>query len=244
MAEPNGLNEPLTQRLGVGPRELVAFVGAGGKTTLLLALGEELAASGSRLVLTTTTKMGASEPPPWAARCLTLDEVRATLLVGRPALFIGSATGTKLKGVLPAVIDEVFSHRQADHVLVEADGARKRGLKAPARHEPVIPSESTIVVVAASLDTVGHRIADVAHRPDLVAALLGGTVDDVLRPADVATVLSHPQGGLASIPESARVVIALTRARGKLADEIEPQLASHSRIERVVVVPETAAGSA
>lgn len=239
MAEPTGLTESLTQRLGVGPRELVAFVGAGGKTTLLLTLGKELAASGSRLVLTTTTKMGASEPSSWAARCLTLDEVRTTLLAGRSALFIGSATGTKLTGFLPDEVDDVFTDLSVDHVLVEADGARKRALKAPAQHEPVIPSESTIVTVVAGLDSVGHPIADVAHRPHLVAALLGGTVDDVLRPADIATVLSHPQGGLAKVPESARVVVALTKARGNLADEIEMQLASHSRIERVVVVPET-----
>jgi molybdenum cofactor cytidylyltransferase len=237
MAEPAGLTGALTERLGVGPRELVAFVGAGGKTTLLLALGEELGAAASRLVLTTTTRMSADETPPWAATCLTLDEVRAVLLAGRPAFLISSVAGAKLNGALAVEVDEVFTDLPADHVLVEADGARKRSLKAPARHEPVIPAESTIVVVVAGLDSVGNRIADVAHRPHLVAALLGGTVDDVLRPQDVATVLSHPRGGLARIPESARVVVALTKANGDSALEIERQLASHARIERVVAIP-------
>ena len=226
----------LTERLGIGRRELVSFIGAGGKTTLLLSLGAELAASGSRLVLTTTTKMGADQTPTWTTMCDTLGEVRAALDAEYPAFLIGSRAGDKLLGVAPALVDDVFTNLDPSHVLVEADGARRRSLKAPARHEPVIPTESTTVVVVAGLDAVGHRIADVAHRPQLVASLLGGTVDDVLRPEDVAMVLGHPEGGLARVPASARIVVALTKAVGDSAVEIEQRLTSHQRIDRVVVV--------
>ena len=51
----------LRDRFGLGSRELVAFVGAGGKTTTLQLLSNELAADGARVVLTTTTKMSESQ---------------------------------------------------------------------------------------------------------------------------------------------------------------------------------------
>ncbi|MBT5139701.1 MAG: hypothetical protein HOM37_11665, partial [Acidimicrobiaceae bacterium] len=45
----------LAEALKLGPNELVALVGGGGKTTALFALGRQLDGS---VVLTTTTKMG------------------------------------------------------------------------------------------------------------------------------------------------------------------------------------------
>ena len=51
----------LVDRLGLGNRELVAIVGAGGKSTILARIGREWAASGAAVIVTTTTKMGADQ---------------------------------------------------------------------------------------------------------------------------------------------------------------------------------------
>ena len=48
----------LAEQLGLGDRELVAFVGAGGKSTMLFGLGDELAAGGGGGIDVTT-----SNPP-------------------------------------------------------------------------------------------------------------------------------------------------------------------------------------
>ena len=66
-----GASADLRTLLGLGRSELVAFVGAGGKSSLLLGLGAELSVSGSRVVLTTTTKMGTDQIPGWATVCRT-----------------------------------------------------------------------------------------------------------------------------------------------------------------------------
>ena len=55
------VGESLTDRLGLGERDLVSFVRAGGKTTLMLKLGRELADAGHRVVITTTTRMSTDE---------------------------------------------------------------------------------------------------------------------------------------------------------------------------------------
>ncbi|NNF87990.1 MAG: hypothetical protein HKM97_05660, partial [Acidimicrobiia bacterium] len=48
----------LAAAFGLGPRELVAFTGGGGKTSLLLNLGRQLTGRGDRVLITTTTKLG------------------------------------------------------------------------------------------------------------------------------------------------------------------------------------------
>ena len=61
---------------------------------------------------------------------------------------------------------------------------------------------------------------------------------------DVAVVVSDPEGGLARVPAVARVVVALTGSRGRpsraAADEIATRLTNHSRIDRIVSIPDLA----
>ncbi len=45
-------------------------------------------------------------------------------------------------------------------MLVEADGARGRSLKAPAAHEPAIPSFANQVVVLCAIDAVGAPMGE------------------------------------------------------------------------------------
>ncbi len=47
----------LISALGLGPREHIAIVGGGGKTSLCFALAEELLRTGTRVITTTTTKV-------------------------------------------------------------------------------------------------------------------------------------------------------------------------------------------
>jgi molybdenum cofactor cytidylyltransferase len=239
-----GVDVSLGELLGVRERELMAVVGAGGKSTLVLSLGRELSAIGRRVVLTTTTKMGTDQIPDWALRVDRPEEVAPALAVGTTPFLIGLIDERKITGVKPEVVDTIYTATSVDYLLVEADGARRRRIKAPGPREPVIPSRTTLTVVVASLRAIGSRISDVAHRPDRVAAVLGTGVDHQLRPQDVAVVVSDPEGGLARVPAVARVVVALTGSRGRpsraAADEIATRLTNHSRIDRIVSIPDLA----
>ncbi len=214
----------LVEKLGIGSKELVAFVGAGGKTTLLLELGHELSSGDKRIVLGTTTRMGVDQIPSWA-------EVGSPEDIGVTTTFVVESTdGPKIIGSKPEIFDRLYD--TFDYVLVEADGARRRHIKAPAPHEPVIPSRTTTVVVVAGLDALGRPLAEVAHRPELVAALVGMGLDEVVTPASMSALITDPKGGLAKIPKTARVVVALTgEAR---ADQVMSKISKHPRIERVV----------
>ena len=83
-----------------------------------------------------------------------------------------------------AALAEMF-----DYVLVEADGAAHRPLKAHAPHEPVVPPEAnqTICVVGAS--GFGQPISEAAHRPERYALLAGVPETAEAAPETEAAVL-------------------------------------------------------
>ena len=219
----------LVEKLDIGSKEMVAFVGAGGKTTLLLELGHELSQGDKTVVLGTTTRMGTDQIPSWAF-------VGSPAELGPATTFVVESTdGPKVIGSKPEVFDEIFE--TTDYVLVEADGARRRQIKAAAPHEPVIPSRTTTVVVVAGLGALGHPISEVAHRPDRVTELVGLEPGDIVTQEVMSTLITSFDGGLAKVPGAARVVVALTGepAGPHRGEQLISQILTSSRIERVVV---------
>lgn len=230
----------LPERLELARRELVSIVGAGGKSTILFALGRDLSAAGARVILTTTTRVGAdqpSEPICWSAD---VADVEAAFLDGLPVFVAAGRAPGKIVGPSPEAVDRLFAQAPAEYVVVEADGAGQMAIKAPADHEPVIPSASTTVIVVASLAAIGHPISEVAHRPERVAGLIGAQPGDLLTLEGAAAVLLHPDGGLKGIPATARVVMVMTRAGSApagLAADLAAVLASHPRVDRAITLP-------
>jgi molybdenum cofactor cytidylyltransferase len=231
----------LSKLFNLGERELVAFIGAGGKTTLLLRLGAELVDAGGRIVLTTTTKLGSDEVTGTVCRSADPSEVDACFTSPGHVFVVISDDGRKVTGPSARGVDRLFTETATDYVLVEADGARRRFIKAPADHEPVIPSASTLVVIVASLDAIGRPLAEVAHRPELASGLIGIELDAAVEPKHVAALLAHPQGGLKGVPDRARAVVALTGGkrdgREEAAAGIRDQIEAEGGTIEVTLVP-------
>ncbi len=204
------MTEALLDVLGIRDGDVVAFVGGGGKSTLVLDTGRELANAGRPVVMATTTKMGVDQIPDWAVVCQTADEVQSALTAGRPVYLLHRAQDEKVIGVAPHLITAVAATTGAT-VLIEADGSRGKPFKAPAEHEPVIPPSATAVVVVVGADSLGVPIGEIAHRPERVASLTGRSLADPVRPEDIATVVAHPDGGRRHVPSDSRIVLALTK---------------------------------
>lgn len=231
------MSDPLAPRMGLGERELVAFTGAGGKSTLMLALAKELAETGQRVLVTTTTKMGRDQ----FAGIRILGEAKKVTTALSSDNLVALVTGgddRKVTGPRPGVVDELFRSAPVDYLLVEADGAHGRSLKAPAVHEPVIPQAATMVVILMGIDAVDGRLADVAHRPGQAAALTGLGMDDRLQVEHCVAVITHTEGGLKGVPAAARVVVALTKTanHSETASLVCGRLVTHERISQVVLV--------
>jgi len=229
----------LSKRLGLGSRELVSIVGAGGKTTILRVLGRELASTDAGVILTTTTRMAASQvtdPVCWSDDPVHVEEL---LDPGIPLFVLCGTIQGKVTGPRPEAIDNLFTSTFADYIIVEADGARSMSIKAPADDEPVIPTASTTVIVVVGADALGQPLGTVAHRVDRITILAGLTDDVVLTPQSAASILLHPNGGLKSVPEAARVVMAVanvTAANEAAATGLAGILADHRRVDRSVTM--------
>jgi probable selenium-dependent hydroxylase accessory protein YqeC len=230
----------LRERIGLGTRELVAIVGAGGKSMILSTLGRELSRTSERVILTTTTMMATeqvTEPICWSVDPAAID---ASFISGVPLWIATGRVPGKITGPPPGTVDLIFNDATADHVIVEADGARSKSIKAPAEHEPAIPSRSTIVVVVVAAGAINRPICDVAHRPERVAEITGLDVEEVLTVPATASLLLDPNGGLKAIPDTAATVMAITQVTPEAeqaAVELAGILADHPGVSRVVLLP-------
>ena len=217
------------EAFGLQSGQLLALVGGGGKSSLLFAIGRTYP---GRVLMTTTTRIFAEQAK--QAVMLSLSQLEAGHEsdpdpIGRQlqehghCLIIGRLDGQKAAGVSPDLPQKWLSRRDVDLVVVEADGSRMQPIKAPAAHEPVIPTGTTLLIPVAGIDALGRPIGEIAHRPELVSDLTGLPLDARLTPAAVATVLTHPAGGLKGLPAGARCIPCINKV------ETDAQLLEASR---------------
>ena len=200
----------VAQALGLGRRSLVALVGGGGKTTLLFALGRNLPA---RTLLTTTTRMGRDRTGGFGCLIGPTDDDLASAFDRDDAVLAWRTTDErKALGYPPEEVDRWFATGAADHIVVEADGARRRPFTAPAPWEPPIPESSTHVVACIGADALGYVIADRVHRPLRVAAAAGCSPYERLTPLRAAAALTSEVGMMKNVPRSARFTVAVAGA--------------------------------
>lgn len=222
MTEPVEVDE-LVDALQLGRHEMVALVGGGGKTTALFALGRCLSGS---VILTTTTKMGRDRTAGHVPLFAPSDaELEAALARSGSVLVWREDAGHKACGVAPEACDRWFD--LADHVIVEADGARQRPLTAPSPFEPVVPTRTTMLVACVGVTAFGRVIADQCHRPMRVAAAAGCSPYDRLTPARLARLVLGERGLRKSQPAGAAyavVVFGVTESDREFLDELDDMI--------------------
>ncbi|MBC7260726.1 MAG: putative selenium-dependent hydroxylase accessory protein YqeC, partial [Chloroflexi bacterium] len=217
-----------------------------GKTSTMYRLGRELANLGWRVIATTTTMI---RPPSLApkealvvssnseeALRLTKEALRQNSLITLAAQRLEAEN--KLKGIEPSLVDELV--KLADAVIIEADGARGRSLKAPASYEPVIPAITTLLVPLVGIDAVGCILnEETVHRPQLVAELTGLALGEVIHASAIAKLLVHEQGALKGAPLHARVMPFINKVQDKgalaTARQIARQIKRVPSLERVLI---------
>ena len=218
---------PLDRALRLEPDEsgnwpCIALVGAGGKTTALFQLAHELAQRAFGALVTTTTHLGVDQAQ-YADRSLRIansTELKIgmeQISPGEVVLFTGSLLhdSPRLKGLSDELMGLLWKAAQERHLplLVEADGARCKPLKAPASYEPVIPDCVNLVIVCAGLSGLGHPLEDgIVHRSQIFTELTGLKSGEVITPHAIACLLTHPNGGLKNILPGMRRVLLLNQA--------------------------------
>ena len=207
-------------RLGLSGKISVAVTGGGGKTTLLGVMGRALAAGGAAVLLTTTTKVQRPFPvkTDWFAEASELGKLKRLVLErwvpGTLGMVVGGPYGGhKWAGIPPEWIDELFVSVENGVILNEADGALRCPIKAPAAHEPVIPSTATHVFPLVGLTALGQPLDGThAFRPELIARIAGIAIGEPITEAAIVRLMTNPEGLAKGAPERASIVPFLNQA--------------------------------
>jgi len=214
----------LQQAFELSRGDVVAFIGAGGKTSALIGIGYELAEAGWRVLATTTTAIKEEQ----------LQLMPATRHYAADSFYISEALSQhgfvflhdairdgQVYGATMDRIREILDTVDSDILLVEADGAQGLPLKAPFDGEPLIPDAATLVIPIASLGALGKPL-DEAHiyNPQAMIEKYGFYAGSEVRSPWIAQVLRDEELGLRGIPEKARVIAFLnqTPSDGYLRD--------------------------
>jgi probable selenium-dependent hydroxylase accessory protein YqeC len=216
---------------------IVAFVGAGGKTTGLYALAGELAARGARVLVTTTTMMydpageggrgldgierhGCLAPDADRASASAVESLESALVrigaraaAGRVLMAASGALAAegKIRGIAPDIPQRLAP--AFDYVLVEADGSRRLPVKAPGPAEPAMPFRVGLVLGFLGLDCLGTPVAaDTVHRHELFARLVGAAPGEAITAAHLAALAGAENGLFKAAPPDARRIVILNKA--------------------------------
>jgi probable selenium-dependent hydroxylase accessory protein YqeC len=212
-------NMTLVQALGLETSRVISLCGSGGKTSLMAALVRELELNNcERILTTTTTKMASDEAEgPWracqatdAADLLvkTDDDVRSVLAYR----YLDNARG-RLLGFPTHSIDDLARSGRFTRILVEADGSRRKPLKAPAGTEPIFPATTDAVVIVAGASGLGLPLDDHnAFRASQWSLLTDTDFAQPITAEALARIVVHPDGLARNAPAPARRILFINQA--------------------------------
>jgi len=200
---------------------VVSIVGAGGKTSLMFRIARELLEAGESVLTTTTTKieMPTKDQSPHVIQSTSLEEIlRKAKALLNDSLHISAVSKhhsfkTKLIGFKPELIDEIRKSGLFKWILVEADGAVRRPMKAPSSHEPVISGSSRWVIAVVGVDSIGKPLDErCVFRPEIYADITGLSQGECVTASSAATAVVHGRGIMKGCPSEAMRLVFINKA--------------------------------
>lgn len=213
-------------RLALDPAhpDVVSVVGGGGKSSAVFRIALDLAQAGRRAVITHTARIAAFQTA-WSPAVVEVlgdslpqQSIARALDAHNVCLLTGPVVADRRAGLPPHLVDELAraaSTLGIAAIAVEADGSKMRPAKAPAEHEPVLPTATTLLAPILGLDAVGATIdSRLFHRAELVRQVLGLPDQDSHRftPRQAAELLVHAAGGAKARPAGARLLPIFNKA--------------------------------
>ena len=203
----------LYKALSVVKGDIVAFVGAGGKSSAILQAAHELKEAGVKVLVAPTTKMFVAEaekvgPILTSEYRYELCSKVADVLAGEEAVVVGSTILSKQRvgGVKASWVPTLSP--DGGVTLVEADGSRRRPLKGTAAHEPLLPEGATLVVAVGGIRALGEPVDEKhVHRPEVFSDLTGTGLSHTIDARAFALALL---AGLRTASEGSRRAALLT----------------------------------
>lgn len=228
----------LIDTLDIADNMRIAIVGSGGKTTLMFRLAAEL---GSNVIVTTTTHLS-REQAGWGNQEFIISgeiDIAPVLekVSGVCVLHSGYTDDGKVSGLSESSMKKLLEISKIP-VIIEADGAKCKPLKAPAEHEPLIPSLVDAVIVVAGLAGIDKPLSDQwVHRKEIFSRIAHLELNGEIEPDHLLRLLQSPLGGLKNIPLNAKKIALLNQADDEVKASIGGEIAEKlTRVYDAVLV--------
>lgn len=174
---------------------ITSITGAGGKTSLMFALAEELRKE-AKVLVTTTTKIYVPEKQQCDCIAIGENEFNRIKCNKDKGIYVyGSSVNeeNKLSGISCELLEE--QRQYFDYILVEADGAKRKPIKGWNDAEPVISRKTEKTIGVLSIEVIGKQINDKnVHRLDQFTKLTNSGKGELISIEHIISLIFHNDG--------------------------------------------------
>lgn len=185
----------LNKILDLNSGDLVSIVGAGGKTSLMFTLAEELRKK-HKLLVTTTTKIFVPGEEQYDFIELGIEGFSKIKSSKQKGIYVyGDSISDE--GKLLGINVEFFNNKLPcfDYILVEADGSKGKPIKGWSKTEPVISSCTTKTIGVLSIEAIGKEINEYnVHRVKEFLSITNAAEKDIISIENIISLIFHPDG--------------------------------------------------
>lgn len=189
------LNISKAMDIDLTKKEIISFVGGGGKTTAIFQLGKELIKYNKKVLISTTTKI--FTPAKEEYDYFFLGDINKDFNPRNSTIAIlgKEIKDDKLIGISPERVEEILERNIFDYILIEADGSKRKPIKAPGPNEPVILPATSKTVGVIGLDSLGTKIDSITvHRPELLLKIIGESSSPIIDNETIVKLVLHKNG--------------------------------------------------
>ncbi|MGV8981249.1 selenium cofactor biosynthesis protein YqeC [Clostridium sp.] len=185
----------LSNYIGLVKKDILSIVGAGGKTTMMFKLAQELRL-GNKILVTTTTKIYLPALDKYDFICTDKNNFLEYLSIKENGIYVlglGINEENKILGLSLKDLDELVPY--FDYILVEADGAKKKQLKACNEFEPVIHWKTTKTIGIMDIHSLGMLINEEnIHRSKIFCEITGSHDGETVNLKHLTELILNPRG--------------------------------------------------
>lgn len=224
--------QDLKQVFGLNKKEMLSIIGSGGKTSLLWLLAEECRQEKTLVSTTTKIFLPPSSHYDFFLNSRALELIKPT----KNGIYLGAELpedpdGSSLRHELDNPHKEAFTlklsplklyeefgwdilKKDFDKILLEADGARNRQLKAWREYEPTIASGTSLTIGLINISPLGQKISENnVHRVKEFLSLTDAKAGEEITLKHYVQAISSPQGLFAKA--KGRLVLFINGAKDR-----------------------------
>lgn len=172
--------------------KVITVVGAGGKTSTIFELGNELSNLNKKTIITTTTHMKLDKDFLLIDEDFNIENLKKILQKNNLIKIGKKESDYKVKRLDEDTLKRCIDI--SDFLLIEGDGSKRLPLKAPKDNEPVIIQETDLVIGLIGFDSLDKKIEEICHRPELVSKLLHKNIKENINIFDLVEIIKNKNG--------------------------------------------------